>query len=251
MKLMKGSEPSFMTAAEAAQRKGYAAQSELALRDGLELILRQRLPEARVVHELVMGAREVRADVVAIAPAHIAAVEVKGAYDNVTRLMHQVGMFQLCVPEVWICCAKEHAEDARLIRHLLPSVGLIVGANLDKHYHRGETVKPLELEIEAEPQPRAVVPEMMLEMLWAEELRSACHTLKISVTATTTRPRCIAALLELAKPEELIAVTCQQLRARDALWRADDPILRGNRQRAVAELEASHGGELFSEGAEA
>jgi hypothetical protein len=68
------------------------------LRDGLELIMRQRLPDARVVHELVMGAREVRADVVAIAPNHIAAVEVKGAYDNVSRLMHQVGMFQLCVP---------------------------------------------------------------------------------------------------------------------------------------------------------
>lgn len=225
MKLMKGSEPSFMTAEDAAQRKGFAARSELELRNGLEGLLRERLPEARIVHELVMGAREVRADVVAIAPAHIAAVEVKGAYDSVTRLMHQVGMFQLCVPEVWICCAKEHAEDARLIRHLLPSVGLIVGTNLDKHYHRGANPEPLSLEIEAEPVPREVVPEMMLEMLWAEELRNACHALRISVLASTTRPKCISAILASATTEEIIAATCQQLRARDALWRADQPIL--------------------------
>lgn len=224
MKLMKGSEPSFMTAEQAAQRKGYAARSELELRNGLETVLRDRHPEARVVHELVMGAREVRADVVAVAPNHIAAVEVKGAYDNVSRLMHQVGMFQLCVPEVWICCAKEHAEDARLIRHLLPSVGLMVGTNLDKHYHRVQTVDPLLLEIEAEPAPREVVPEMMLEMLWAEELRNACHSLRISATANTTRPRCIAALLEHASMEEIVAATCRQLRARDALWRADAAI---------------------------
>jgi hypothetical protein len=224
MKLMKGSEPSFMTAEEAAQRKGYAALSELELRNGLEGVLRDRHPDARVVHELVMGAREVRADVVAIGTGHIAAVEVKGAYDNVSRLMHQVGMFQLCVPEVWICCAKEHAEDARLIRHLLPSVGLIVGTNLDKHYHRGGKTEPVILEIEAEPVPRDVVPEMMLEMLWAEELRNACHSLRISVTSNTTRPKCIAAILDQAGPEQIISATCRQLRARDAMWRADQPI---------------------------
>jgi hypothetical protein len=225
MKLMKSSEPSFMTADEAAQRKGFAARSELELRNGLEGVLRDRHPESRIVHELVMGAREVRADVVAIAPAHIAAVEVKGAYDNTTRLMHQVGMFQLCVPEVWICCAKEHAGDARLIRHLLPSVGLIVGTNLDKGYHRGASQDPLVLDIEAEPVPREVVPEMMLEMLWAEELRNACHSLRISVHSSTTRPKCIAALLEKAATTELIAATCRQLRARNALWRADQPIM--------------------------
>jgi hypothetical protein len=158
-------EPSFMTATEASCRQGYAAKSELALRAGLEDVLRERHPGARIVHELVMGAREVRADVVAIDTGHIAAVEVKGAYDNMTCLMHQVGMFKLCVPDVWMCVEKDLYEDAKLIRHLLPSVGLIVGANLDRHYHRGETVKALELEIEAEPVPREPVKEMMLEML--------------------------------------------------------------------------------------
>ncbi len=239
MKLMKGSEPSFMTASEASVRQGYAARSELALRDGLEAILRQRLPDARIVHELVMGAREVRADVVAIDAAHIAAVEVKGAYDNVSRLMHQVGMFQLCVPEVWVCCAKEHAEDAKLIRHLLPSIGLIVGTNLDRHYHRGDKILPLCLEIVAEPVPRAPVPEMMLEMLWAEELRNACAHLRIPVAATMTRPKCISLILEKASAAEIIAATCAQLRARDAVWRADDPIQCYYRAKLIADLEAS------------
>ena len=39
---------------------------------------------------------------VAIDAAHIAAFEVKGEYDETTRLLHQVGMYQLCVPEVWM-----------------------------------------------------------------------------------------------------------------------------------------------------
>lgn len=174
-------EPSLMTATKASCRQGYAAKSALALRAGREDVLRERHPGARIMNELVIGAREVRADVVAIDTGHIAAMEVKGAYDNTTRPMHQVDMFQLCVPDVWMCVAKDHYEDGKLIRHLLPSVGLILSANLDGHYHRSETVKALELDIEAEPLPREAVTEMILEMLWAEQLRAACNELRISV----------------------------------------------------------------------
>lgn len=238
MKLMKGSEPSHMTAAEAATRNGFAARSELELRNGIEALLRERYSGARIVHELVMGAREVRADVVAIDTNHMAAVEVKGSYDNVTRLMHQVGMFQLCVPEVWICCAKNHADDAKLIRHLIPSVGIVVGTNMNKEYHRRTDEEALKLEVEAEPQPREVVPEMLLEMLWAEELRAACTQLRISTSSITTRPKCIAAILEVAKPDEMMSAVCAQLRMRNAVWRADDPMVT-YRLEAARKLEAS------------
>lgn len=222
MALLKGSEPAFQTAEEAAQRRGWAARSELALRNALEAFCRGRWSDARVVHELVMGAKTVRADVVAIDVAHIAAFEVKGAYDDTTRLLHQVGMYQLCVPEVWMVVHERHADDAALIRHLMPSVGLLVGHGLFRDYEN--TREPLTLEVAAEGSPRPVVPKMMLEMLWAEELRSACTRLRIAAGSRSTRPWMISALLEKCSIDELQGAVCAELRSRDALWRADPPV---------------------------
>lgn len=222
MTLLRASEPSFMTADQAAQRRGYRAQSELSLRNALEEFCRERWPEARVVHELVMGARQVRADVVALCPAHIAAFEVKGEFDDTTRLLHQVGMYQLCVPEVWMVVPDRHAADARLIRHLLPSVGLLIGTGLVKHpgYARGE---PVTLTVEAEAAPRPVVPEMMLEMLWAAEMGAVCGRTGIAMSKRASRPAMIKALLSL-DADTLLREACTELRARDAMWRADAPI---------------------------
>jgi hypothetical protein len=220
-------EPIFMTAEQAATRRGYAGRAELALRNSLEAFCRQRWPNARICHEMMMGERRVRADVVAIDTNHIAAFEVKGEYDETVRLLHQVGMYQLCVPEVWMVVPMgRHAEDARILRHLLPSVGLLVGAGQSQANHYVFDGKDFDLVVEAEPAPRPVHVEMMLEMLWAAELRGACDRLRISVSKKPTRPEMIRKLLELPV-ETLQREVCTELRARDALWRADAPIAPG------------------------
>jgi len=212
-----------MTADAAAQRKsygGHAARSELELRTALEAFCRYRWPAARVVHEIVMGEGRVRADVAAIDAAHIVAIEVKGAYDDTTRLLHQVGMYQLCVPEVWMVVDERHGDDARLIRHLLPSVGLLVGKTERTYRDTG----PVELRVDAEAVPRDPVWKCALEMLWAEELRSVCERQRISVSTRSTRPYMIANILEVLTPSEIQAAICIELRARQALWRADDAL---------------------------
>lgn len=226
MTLIKGSEPWAMTSAQAAQRQGYAAQSELALRDALEQFCRSRWPDARIVHEIVMGEGRVRADIAAIDIGHIAAFEVKGSYDDTTRLLHQVAMYQLCVPEVWMVVAREgHAEDARLIRHLLPSVGLLTCPGKTTWDGHGQRVLSdrLELTVEAEAVPRPVVPKLMLEMCWAAELVAICAATKTVTAKRPTRPKMIEALLDLPV-ETLQREVCTALRARVALWRADAPI---------------------------
>jgi hypothetical protein len=224
--LIKESEPWSMTAEKAAQRRGYASRAELVLRNALEVFCRARWPDARIVHEIVMGQGRVRADVAAITPAHIAAFEIKGEYDDTTRLLHQVGMYQLCVPEVWMVVPiGKHAEDARLIRHLLPSVGLLVGAETSvmNHYEFAPD-DGFGLGVEAEAVPRSVVPKLMLEMLWRDELAWLCsHTRCHQPTPKSTRPKMIAALLGLSV-DELQRGVCSALRGRDALWRADAPI---------------------------
>ena len=173
MTLLKTNEPAFMTAEGAARRHGYAARSELALRNALEAFARSRWPDARICHEMVMGERKVRADMVAVDVAHIAAFEIKGEYDETVRLLHQVGMYQLCCPEVWMCVPiGRHAEDAKLIRHLIPSVGLLVGSGQSNRNHYEFDGKEFGLIVEAEPARFDPVPEMALEMMWRDELAS-------------------------------------------------------------------------------
>jgi hypothetical protein len=214
----------FMTAEQAATRRGYAARSELALRNSLEAFCRARWPDARICHEMVMGEGRVRADVVAIDSFHIAAFEVKGEYDDTTRLLHQVGMYQLCVPEVWMVVpVGRHAEDARILRHLLPSVGLLVGAGQSQARHYEFDGKDFDLVVEAEPDQRIPHKEMMLEMLWRDELWGVCNRLHIAVSKKPTRPEMIKKLLELPLITLQVEV-CKGLRSRDALWRADPPI---------------------------
>lgn len=227
MALLKPNEPIFMTADQAASRRGYAGRAELALRNSLERFCRSRWPDARICHEMMMGERRVRADVVAIDPAHIAAFEVKGEYDETVRLLHQVGMYQLCVPEVWMVVpVGRHAEDARVLRHLLPSVGLLVGSGTSQKNYYEFDGKDFDLVVEAEPAPRPVHPEMMLEMLWAAELRNCCGRMNLDVDAkrkAPTRPEMIRKLLEFPT-ETLQREVCIELRSRDALWRADPPV---------------------------
>lgn len=233
------SEPAFMTAGEAAQRRGFAAASELALRQQVEALCRARWPQARVVHELVIGEGQVRADVVAIDETHLAAFEIKGAYDETTRLLHQVGMYQLAVPEVWIVVTAErgHADDARLIRHLLPSVGLAVaaaapGRNFGGIY--GGDPGEVTLTIEAEPRPLTPVPECLLRVLWRDELAQACSRLGVAHGKRSTRDHMVRELLRLATPDELLRQVCAGLRAREARWRADPPLAVDTARGAVA-----------------
>lgn len=225
MSLVRPNEPAFMTAEQAALRRGYAAESELALRNALEAFCRERWSAARICHEMVMGERKVRADVVAIDLAHIVAVEIKGQWDDTTRLLHQVGMYQLCVPEVWMVTPERHSADARLIRHLLPSVGLLIGKGMTgPHGGRYDQEKELSLSVDAEAAPRTVVPEMALEMMWRAELAAICERTRCyAVSGKTTRPSMIKALLSLPF-EEVQREICAELRRRDALWRADAPI---------------------------
>lgn len=220
MSLVRPAEPWAQTAEQAAQRRGYAAESELALRSALEEFCRSRWPDARIVHEIVMGEGRVRADVAAIAPNHIVAFEVKGEYDDTTRLLHQVGMYQLCVPEVWMVVPSKHAKDAEMIHYLMPSVGLLT-APLAR-YHADAA--PVVLTVVHEAVPRAPIMEMTLRLLWAQELRSACSALGVGFGAKSTREHCVKGLLSLA-PAELLPAICAQLRGRDALWRADAPVL--------------------------
>jgi hypothetical protein len=119
--------------------------------------------------------------------------------------------------------ATGHAEDAHLIRHLMPSVGLLVGAGMSARHSYEFDGKDFGLVVEAEATPRQPVPKMMLEMCWAAELVGICDRTRTATGKKPTRPSMIKALLDLPFAQ-LQAEVCTALRGRDALWRADAPI---------------------------
>lgn len=220
MTMIRETSPDAMARRETGRRV-YRSDAELKMRDAVERWGRAKWPEARVCHELVMDRGTVRADVAFVSPAHIAVVEIKSEYDDTSRLLHQAGMFRLAVPEVWIAAPHRHTEDARLIRYLMPSIGIALS-------DRDRAIGPLpdDFMIEAvEPAEQFQPwPEACLSLLWVAELAIEARLANgVQHHGKLTHAALVAAMSRLTWPEQLAAV-CRQLRSRQAFWRADAPI---------------------------
>jgi hypothetical protein len=203
------------------RRRSYRSEDELLMRDAVERWGRKRWPLARVVHELVMDRGTVRADVAFVSPAHLAVVEIKSQFDDTSRLLHQVGMFRLATPEVWIAAPHRHIEDAKLIRYLMPSIGIALS---DRDRLHGALPDDFELDAVHEHEPFQPWPEACLALLWVEELRWEAEAARlVQGKGRHTHGSLLKALGTLRWPEQLAAV-CRQLRGRPAFWKADPPI---------------------------
>lgn len=201
----------------------YVQAEELPLRNAVEAWGRQRWPDARVVHELVMDRGQVRLDVGFVCPAWLAVVEVKSGYDSTERLMHQVGLGRLCANEVWVAADMRHRRDVELMQHLLPSVGHL-DCQVEIHARRREQ-EPLQLTERQVPRGTlAPVPEMMLALCWVAELRAISERKRVPHGKRATHAAMIRELAQVLSAEEVTAEVCRELRARDCLWRADPPI---------------------------
>ena len=201
----------------------YRSKQELALRDMIECWGRAKWPEARCVHELVMGRGSVRADMAFISPAHIAAVEIKSEYDDTSRLLVQAGTFRLAVPELWIVAPNKHIEDAELVRYLMPSIGL---ATPDRESMVGTFDAATKI-VERQPSMLfAPAPKALLSVLLVAELAwEARHHRLLQGTKKTPTHGTLVSLLTALTPDEQVRSVCRQLRDREAFWRAD-PVKR-------------------------
>lgn len=190
--------------------------TEKDLRDKVEAWGRARWPEARVCHELVMNRGTVRLDVAFVSPRHLAVVELKSGYDTMERVMHQVGWARLCAHEVWLVCDQRWGEDMRILRYLLPSLGIAHAKT--RHHGPDHQAEPIEILAESawgEPHPLA-----MASLLWVAELAAALGR----GGANPGNHRLLSSRLALMAARQRDEMVCQQLRGRDALWRADPPI---------------------------
>lgn len=205
--------------------RSYRSKQELALRDMIERWGRAKWPEARCVHELVMGRGTVRADMAFVSPAHIAVIEIKSEYDDTNRLIVQAGTFRLAVPELWVISPNKHIEDAELVRYLMPSIGLGTPS-------RESLLGTFDAETEVvERSPASAfqqVPKALLSLLWVAELAAEArrHRLLQDTRKKSPNHNALVSMLLTLTPEEQLASVCRQLRSRDAFWRADPVVLQ-------------------------
>lgn len=214
-------------------RHAYRSSEELAMRDALEGWCRARWPDARIVHELVMGRGSVRADLAVVEPDHLVAFEIKGPHDNMMRLVHQVALYRLSVPELWLVVGRDKDGDAELIRYLLPSIGVLRVTGLPHSNYRslveenGSTV-PIRIELIHPAELFRPDPECLLQLCWSAELlaiagRTGCWQQRGSKPPAHAR---LVAALKALSVQEMVPEVCAELRARQAFWRADPPIDR-------------------------
>lgn len=198
-------------------RRTYRSQDELDMRSAVELWGRSAWPNARQVHELVMDRGKVRADMAMICPTHLVAIEIKSEWDDLSRLMLQVAMFRLATPELWVVCHERFLKDLDVIRYLIPTMG-VIRARREKTYEG-----PFQLEVIHEAQQFVPHPAALLSLCWVAELHyEAVHHL-VCGAKVPTHAKLVTAL-ERVSPTEQLASVCRQLRARNALWRADPPV---------------------------
>src|SRR3990167_55375 len=123
-------------------------------------------------------------------------------------------MYQLSVPEVWMVVAAGHSDDAELIHHLLPSVGLIIGEGIYPPWKPSLDIDDVRLKVIHEAAPREPAVDMLLEMMWRDELAAMCNRIKcFAATTKPPRPAMIRELRDLAI-DELRREVCTELRAR-------------------------------------
>lgn len=204
------------------------SSDEFVIRKAVEDWGRPLWPDARLVHELVVGRGQCRADMAFIQPAHLIGIEIKSGWDNSSRLMMQSAYFSLACREIWIVIDAKHGDDTEMVHYLMPWLG-VIHADVkfpEKYEERKDLTRwTCALKTVHEPKPHAPMPKCWLEICWRDELYAEAQRHNLQPPAKIRHGDLIDLLLEKLSDEERSVAVCRQLRARDAFWRSDERII--------------------------
>ena len=212
-----------------------ASPDEERLRVKAEAAMRAAYPDARIIHELVIG--QCRLDLAAVTPDRLHVGEIKSDRDKLDRLGAQIAAALTVADDVWLFAgAKHRAAVAHLgQRQLMDQIvkvkwGTTYARNPDYLADLGQAHIVFETEDgldrpqwDFRPGYRPHVPHHLLWLLWKAELLDACHRYRF---AADTRSTCSVMARQLADGltgNEVRAATCTALRSRP-FPRADAPL---------------------------
>lgn len=221
----------------------YRSSAEADIREAVVARIRERRPQARIIHEInVSTYGPNRIDVLAVDKAEIIAIEIKSAKDKIDRLPAQIKAMKGCAHHVIAAIhdkflveqpthekARHYERDGEFFLRSLP----------DGWNHGVEAWVYPETRRSADPEwsydglekwkfPSALLdaplPAAALDMLWRDELYALCSALHVSASRRSTMPEMVSALRWHCNGKELTRGVCSLLRVRQCA-EADSPII--------------------------
>ncbi|OBQ89989.1 hypothetical protein [Mesorhizobium sp. AA23] len=210
----------------------YRSSAEAEIREAAVARIRQRRPNARIIHEINVSSNGPnRIDVVAVDRAEIIACEVKSAKDKLDRLPAQVAsMFgaahhviaaiheKFLVEQETNQWAAHEERDGKFFMRKVPE-GVSHKCEIWVYPERRRalpTANHDHLEKWALPHPvfERPLPASALDLLWRDELQQLCSSLRVSATRQSVMTDMVAALRWHCTGKELTRGICRLLRAR-------------------------------------
>lgn len=177
------------------------SDEELAMRRAIATWGRPRWPDARLVHELVVGAS--RIDMAFVGPEYLVGIEIKSSRDTLDRLHDQHRVFSAMLPLTIYALAPIWRDQAEVWPQIFVEGGAIYNDGI--HWYKVD---------------RSVTAQM-LHLLWAAELRNVAARTLISHGSRSPRQTMIGDLARALTGDEIVREVCRELRARDAFPRCD------------------------------
>lgn len=200
---------------------------ERAIRDAVAAHIRATKPNARVIHELVVGG--CRADLAAVEPERITVFEIKSCKDTLDRLPNQVKQFTEATHETIVVADVKWFKPYDSGRP-----GYIPGPGLDMGYHRGLSLwrypEPPADETYCGHRWRYETPSLhqphaakFLHLMWRSEMLDEAFRHHIAVSHRTNMTDMARLMAWHMTGREMARAVCRQLRMRK-FPEADAPV---------------------------
>lgn len=198
------------------------SSSERAIRDAVADFARRNLPNARIIHELVVGA--CRADLAAVQPDRVTLFEIKSEKDTLDRLEKQARTF-LDASHETVIVAHEKWFVARGSWEVF--LGPSVHANIWRFPEPEEAGKwvPHKWAFK-KPDIRQPAPRAFLDLMWRAEMVAEAEWHFLPATRRMTMEAIKSEMAFGMTGSEIAEAVCRQLRARP-FDEADPPIIDG------------------------
>ena len=214
----------------------HRSQAEEDIRSDVVKLIRERWPNARIIHEInINGQGSNRVDVMAVDVEDIAIFEIKSKKDKLDRLPSQYTGMKAITNNSYAVLHEKFGEahetnagsawwtdkDGAHWRRKLPEIEAL--PRYDGWLWREDGGIQFGWNTFYAPRTQTTLKDGALHTLWAAELKELCASLRIGVGKRPTMGECIQQLRWLATGKEITRGICAQLRARNCA-EADAPI---------------------------
>jgi hypothetical protein len=186
-------------------------------------------PDTAIIDELSLSQGEARVDL-AVINGSFGGYEIKSDRDTLTRLPHQLAVYELCFNTVTIVVGSSHVAACR---DSVPSWWGIWEAirRPDETVALEERRRPINNE--------RISPEQVVQLLWRDEVLQALKDLGIAAPSKATRRDLWKTLVASSSPSVLFKTVRDRLRARGDWRSAPTPFRCGDSFQSVAKSQRS------------